>query len=164
MIYRSGSLKDLNPIKQLAIKSWCRFKEQLTEDNWHRLQKSLADDNTYRSLLEEGQSILCQVSNGEIIGMVFLIPSGKADEVYKEEWARIRFLTVHPNYQGRGVGRVLMEKCIWLAANNGEKIIALHTSEIMQNAMKLYGHLGFTINREIDQRLGKRYWLYLKYL
>lgn len=164
MIYRNGSPEDLNQIKQLAVKSWSRFENQLTEDNWHRLQESLTDDNTYRSLLEEGQCILCQVLNGGIIGMVFLIPSGKADDVYREEWARIRFLTVHPDYEGRSVGRVLAENCLRLAANNGEKLIALHTSEIMQNAMKLYEHLGFTINREIDQRLGKRYWLYTKTL
>lgn len=94
----------------------------------------------------------------------FSISSGKADDVYREEWARIRFLTVHPDYEGRGVGRVLAENCLRLAENNGEKLIALHTSEVMQNAMKLYEHLGFICDREIDHRLGKHNWLYTKTL
>ena len=50
--------------------------------------------------------------------------------------------------------------CIDIANRNGEKTIALHTSEMMDKARHIYESLGFTILREIDQRLGKRYWLY----
>lgn len=50
--------------------------------------------------------------------------------------------------------------CIDAARKNGEKIVTLHTSEIMDKARHLYEGLGFTILKEIDKRLGKRYWLY----
>ena len=46
------------------------------------------------------------------------------------------------------------------ARQNGENIIALHTSEFMDTARHIYESVGFKVLKEIDQRLGKRYWLY----
>jgi ribosomal protein S18 acetylase RimI-like enzyme len=47
------------------------------------------------------------------------------------------------------------------ARQQKEKVIALHTSEMMVKARHLYETLGFQIYKEIPQRLGKKYWLYL---
>ncbi|HNA97805.1 MAG TPA: hypothetical protein PK421_11240, partial [Chitinophagaceae bacterium] len=50
--------------------------------------------------------------------------------------------------------------CIDMALQNNETEMALHTSEMMDAARFIYESIGFKIFREIDSRLGKRYWLY----
>ena len=160
LTYRYGTKKDLQELKNLAIKSWTPFKEQLTEDNWDSLNKTISNDKTYTELIDQSTCIVCVSDNEDIIGMAFLVPNGNPTDIYEKEWSYIRFVSVDPKFGGQGIGRKLTNMCIDNARQNGEKIIALHTSEIMDNARHIYESLGFKILKEIDQRLGKRYWLY----
>ncbi len=160
LTYRHGTKKDLQELKNLAIKSWTPFKEQLTEDNWDSLNKRISNDKTYTELIDQSTCIVCFSDNDEIIGMAFLVPNGNPTDIYEQEWSYIRFVSVDPKFGGQGIGRRLTNMCIDLAKQNGEKTIALHTSEIMDKARHIYESLGFRILKEIDQRLGKRYWLY----
>jgi ribosomal protein S18 acetylase RimI-like enzyme len=104
--------------------------------------------------------LVCENESKEIVGMAFLVSSGYPTDIYQKDWASIRFVSVHPSYSGQGIGRQLTERCIELARGNNEKTIALHTSEMMHKARHIYESLGFTILREIESRLGKKYWLY----
>jgi ribosomal protein S18 acetylase RimI-like enzyme len=67
---------------------------------------------------------------------------------------------VDPDYQGKGIAKMLTKKCIEHAIVLKEKTIALHTSEMMHAARHIYESAGFTILKEIEPRLGKRYWIY----
>ena len=123
--------------------------------------KTLTADQTYRDLLNQTKSIVCiSTTKNKIIGMAFFVPNGNPTDIYESEWCYIRFVSVDPEFGGQGIGRKLTTMCIDIANRNGEKTIALHTSEMMDKARHIYESLGFTILREIDQRLGKRYWLY----
>jgi ribosomal protein S18 acetylase RimI-like enzyme len=157
--FREGNFADLEGLKDVAIKSWLTFQTSLTKENWEKLEKSLKDDHTYIDLLDKSNCILCTDAE-KITGMAFLVPSGNPTEIYPADWSYIRLVSVDPDYQGKGIGRALTKKCLSLARSNGENVVALHTSELMENARHLYESLGFQIIRELDQRLGKRYWLY----
>ena len=158
--YRQGTLNDLDSLKNLAIKSWRQFEEKLTDPNWKTLYKNLSDDKTYTELLDNSACIVCTVGLDKIVGMAFLVPSGNPTDIYDTSWSYIRFVSVDPNFGGQGIGRKLTTMCIDTAKQNGEQIIALHTSELMDKARHIYESIGFTILKEIDQRLGKRYWVY----
>ena len=160
LTYRQGTLNDLTELKKLAIKSWSQFKPNLTDENWSKLYNSLSDENTYAELIAKSYSIVCTTDKNEIIGMAFLVPNGNPTEIYDKEWCYIRFVTVDPDFSGRGIGRNLTINCIDIAKKNGEKVISLHTSELMDKARHIYESLGFKILKEIDKRLGKKYWLY----
>ena len=160
LIFRNGSINDLEKLKKLSLKSWGQFQSQLTPENWERLYESLSNENTYIELLKNSTCFVCKSSNDEIIGMVFLVPKGNPTEIYEETWCYIRFLTVDPHYGGNGIGRKLTQLCIDMALQNNETEMALHTSEMMDAARVIYESIGFKIFREIDSRLGKRYWLY----
>jgi ribosomal protein S18 acetylase RimI-like enzyme len=67
---------------------------------------------------------------------------------------------VYADFRGLGIGKKLTQQCIALATQSGERIIALHTSEIMHAARATYEQLGFTIVRELPLYFGIRYWLY----
>jgi ribosomal protein S18 acetylase RimI-like enzyme len=160
LTYKQGTIDDLNELKQLAIKSWGQFQSKLTSDNWEKLYNSLTDDKTYTELLDKSNCIVCTSDQGKIIGMAFLVPNGNPTDIYDKEWSYIRFVSVDPDFGGQGIGRKLTAMCIETARHNKEKAIALHTSEFMDKARHIYETLGFTLLKEIDQRLGKRYWLY----
>lgn len=68
---------------------------------------------------------------------------------------------VNTAYAGKGIGRRLMEICIDHARKTNETKVALHTSEFMDAARHIYENMGFVRIKELDSRLGKRYWLYL---
>ncbi|MBX3252664.1 MAG: GNAT family N-acetyltransferase [Chitinophagaceae bacterium] len=160
LTYRQGTLSDLAELKKLAVKSWIQFKPYLTDENWNRLHNSLTDEKTYTELISKSYSIVCTTDRNEIIGMAFLVGNGNPTEIYDKDWCHIRLVTVDPDFSGQGVGKKLTATCIDVARRNNEKVISLHTSELMDKARHIYESLGFKILREIDQRLGKRYWLY----
>lgn len=158
--YRRGIKDDLTNLKDLAINSWGQFRTQLTPENWQKLFDSLSDDETYTELLEKSTCFVSTTDNDKIIGMAFLVPNGNPTDIYDKDWCYIRFVTVDPQFGGQGIGRKLTNLCIDTAKQNNEKVIALHTSELMDTARHIYESIGFKILKEIDQRFGKRYWLY----
>jgi ribosomal protein S18 acetylase RimI-like enzyme len=160
LTYRTGTKHDLQKLKQLGIKAWTPFNKQLTDENWHLLNQTISNNKTYEELIDQSTCIVCVADNEHIVGMAFLVPSGNPTDIYLKEWSYIRFVSVDPEFAGQGMGRKLTTMCIDYAKQNGEKTIALHTSEMMDKAQHIYESLGFKILREIDQRLGKRYWLY----
>src|SRR5262249_42225590 len=54
--------------------------------------------------------------------------------------------------RGRGVGEALMRECLRLAQESGAPGITLHTTEMMQAAMRLYERMGFVRVPELDLR------------
>jgi len=160
MIYRKGSINDLNELKKLAIETWSQYKHELTRENWETLKGILSNDKTWVEVLTNSYSVVCVNEVNEIVGMSFLVPQGNPTELFDKNWCYLRFVTVDRNFTGQGIGRHLTEKCIQHARETGEKTIALHTSEMMNSARHIYESLGFTILKELEPRLGKKYWLY----
>lgn len=160
MNYRQGNLEDLKCIKNLALNSWHQFQKELTDENWQILYRNISNDQTFIDLLLTSNCFVCESKTKEIVGMAFIVPSGKQHNIFEKEWAVIRFVTVSQSFGGQGIGKRLTEMCIEFAKKNNEKIIALHTSEMMNSARHIYEKFGFVVLREIEPRLGKKYWLY----
>ena len=158
--YRYGTKNDLPKLKNLAVNSWGQFQPKLTPENWKKLLDNLSSDATYIELLDKSVCFVGTTNEDEIVGMAFIVPRGNPSDIYDNDWCYIRFVTVDPNFEGQGIGRKLTNLCIDTARKNNETVIALHTSELMDKARHIYESLGFKVLREIDQRLGKRYWLY----
>lgn len=160
MKIRKGNINDLISVKYLGQNTWKQFKEELTNENWQKLESLLSNEVLYKELLENSTSFVCENETEEIIGMSFLVASGNPTEIYNKEQCYIRFVTVSDKYKGLRLGEKLTEMCIEFAKSNGEKKIALHTSEFMGKARYIYEKIGFKIIKEIEPRYGKTYWLY----
>jgi ribosomal protein S18 acetylase RimI-like enzyme len=160
MQYYRGTTEQLQQIKALALRSWEQYKTDLSDDNWEKLHANLSDQYMYANLIAHSACFVCATETDNVIGMAFLVPNGNPTDIYDSGWSYIRFLTVDPDFGGQGIGRKLTELCIEEARNNKETTIALHTSEMMDKARHIYEELGFKIDKEIEPRLGKRYWLY----
>jgi ribosomal protein S18 acetylase RimI-like enzyme len=62
----------------------------------------------------------------------------------------IRLLAVTPAARGRGVGAALMRECVRRARQSGEAVLSLHTTQLMQAAVRMYARLGFVRAPELD--------------
>jgi GNAT superfamily N-acetyltransferase len=92
---------------------------------------------------------------GGLVGTVLLYPAGSVmarpggGSITLAE-PEVRLLAVAPPARGRGVGAALMDECVRRARQSGAAALTLHTTDIMQAAMRLYERLGFRRFPELD--------------
>jgi GNAT superfamily N-acetyltransferase len=103
---------------------------------------------------QPGTQIVTEAA-GRIVGAVLLYPAGSAmarpgGGSITLMWPEVRLLAVAPAARGRGVGAALMKECIRRARLAGAPALTLHTTDIMQEAMRLYERLGFQRAPELD--------------
>lgn len=160
MHFRLGTLQDLPALKSMIFKSWQAYQDVLSREYWGSLHETLTSDATYLRLFEKATCFLIEASNTALVGAAFVVPSGNPTDIYQVDWCQLRFVSVDPAYSRQGLGEALTRYCIHWAIQQQEHTMALHTSEIMDRARYIYEKIGFEQIREIDARLGVRYWLY----
>lgn len=156
--FREGNIEDKEQLKELAINSYGQFQKVLTEENWNKLYENLKAESSYTNILNIAKCFVCEIEN-EIIGVAYIVPSGNPTHIFENNWSYIRMVGVNPKYRGNGISKKLTQNCIDYATENGETIIALHTSEFMNAARHIYESLGFKKIKELKPIFGKRYWL-----
>jgi ribosomal protein S18 acetylase RimI-like enzyme len=157
--YRIAGEDDVTGLLKLGVASYGQFRDLLDDEYWQKLKSFLNSEGVYSDLLAKS---LCFVGvvDQQIVGMAFLILSGNPTDIFEAGWSYLRMVGVHPDFEGRGIGTRLMQLCIDHAKMKGEKSLALHTSEFMDSARHIYEKMGFVQIKELERRLGKRYWLY----
>jgi ribosomal protein S18 acetylase RimI-like enzyme len=160
IIYREGTNQDKDKLKELGLKSYGQFKNELTEDNWGKMNNFLSNVASYTELLKISKCFVC-LDNEKLVGMAYLVSKGNPTDIFQKEWSYIRMVGVAPEYSGNGIGKRLTQLCIDFANESNENIIALHTSEFMNSARYIYEKIGFKAIKELAPRYGKKYWLYL---
>ncbi|MDP1816190.1 MAG: GNAT family N-acetyltransferase [Leadbetterella sp.] len=160
MRYRIAKLQDKAKLKDLGLNSYGQFKNILTEENWSKLNSFLTNENSYSDLLSYSKCFVCE-TNDKIIGMAYIIPKGNPTEIFQTDWSYIRMVGVNTEFEGKGIGKKLIQMCIDYAKETNENIIALHTSEFINAARHIYENIGFKQIKELEPRLGKKYWLYI---
>ena len=156
--FRQATPHDSTALSELAATTWRQFEGTIGADTWNMLSNALSKVD-YAALAKDAFGVLCE-DESKIVGMAFLVPSGHPTEIFPADWCYVRMVTVSDGYNGKGIGKALMTRCIEEARARGETIIGLHTSEFMNAARHIYEHLGFTVAKELHPRFGKRYWLY----
>jgi ribosomal protein S18 acetylase RimI-like enzyme len=157
--FRAGNLEDLKQLLHVGELSFQQYRDVLTEDNWQKLASGLQNKQRLLDLISIAKTFVCEYGD-KIIGAAYLVPSGHPEGVFESDWSVIRRVGVDPEFRGHGIAKKLTQLCIDQAKADGEKILALHTSEFMDAARHIYESLGFKKLREIDPLFGKRYWLY----
>ena len=95
------------------------------------------------------------LDDDRVVGAVLLYPAGAAIEnpggtSATLRWPEVRLLAVAPSARGRGVGAALMNECIHRARTASATALTLHTTDLMQSAMRLYERLGFERAHDLD--------------
>jgi len=65
-------------------------------------------------------------------------------------WPEVRLLAVPPGVRGRGVGAALIRECMHRVRRSGGRVLSLHTTDLMQTALRMYERMGFVRAAELD--------------
>ena len=93
-------------------------------------------DDPQKTVLDPGGFIFLAIKKGDVIGSAALIPTGDGEfELAK--------MCVRPEWQGRGLSRLLLQKCIDQAVSIQARRIILYSNSKLQRAIGLYERSGF---------------------
>ena len=136
--------------------------EQLT-GLLHRAYKSLAELGlryvaTYQTVDITRRRVskgICFVAecDGKLIGTIMYNPdqfTGLWSWYEREGVAKISQLGVEPSWQGRGLGRMLVEAAETRAREDGAKELALDTAEPATHLIDWYGRMGYRLVGHAD--------------
>ena len=138
--------------------SYCQFKELIPDlvSIYQRAYENLPeyrDDSyckiaAYFSWLWKGdpEGFLVVFEGNKPVGLLGMHTNWREG---KEYLAEIHELVVDPQFQGRGVGKKLIEEAIQIALSRGRKKIELWVGEKNRKAQEFYLHNGF---QEKEQR------------
>jgi len=121
--FRRARLEDLDVIMRI---------EELCFEPSERFSRK-----TYESLLlkKEVEFVVAEV-DGEVVGFVVAEARGLRGYVYT--------VNVHPEYQGRGIGKALMREAEKRMRNAGARIMELEVRTDNKRAIRMYESLGYT--------------------
>lgn len=108
--------------------------------------------NPEKYILEKGGKILFAKLEDKIIGTVALMPKNSSFELTK--------MAVTDKIQSKGIGSLLMQKCIDEARNLGLKEIFLFSNTKLDKAINLYKKVGF-LEEQFDSSDYKRANIYM---
>lgn len=147
MVLARWTAADYNPAGELIHLAYAGHTDALINDQYRTLPGSLRFlHNVVRFpgcgvFDAESSWVLRDRKTGTLAGIVLC--SNVGDHV-----AHVTQLCVSPTYRGRGLGRLLMRHCTEHLARGGFRAITLTVTEANNEAMRLYGDLGFeTLHR-----------------
>ena len=101
----------------------------------------------------DGGTVLVAEVDGQVAGTVTFFPDASWEAMPMDPspgTAGLRATAVHPAYQGRGIGRALVDACLDRARDRGAERMLLHTAAFMLSAVELYERLGFVREPSLD--------------
>lgn len=158
------SIRRYLPTDKLAV-------DQVVRDAWMVLSRAMPG---WRELAPKLGALTVNADQIEIavaeldnviVGAVgYVAPHRPKPEFFAPEWPTIRFMSVVPAARGHGIGQALLDQCIRCATRDSAKLIALHTTPIMETAQHLYRRAGFEVVRQLPDQYGVPYVLMTKQL
>lgn len=79
-----------------------------------------------------------------------LAGSSAVDEKSESE-AELRWVLLHPDLRGKGIGRLLVEEAIEFCRAKGYKTVRLWTAEVLKAAKRIYESAGFELTEEQEE-------------
>ncbi len=147
---RDAQPSDRGAIEAVTLSAYQEYAG-LMQGHWAGYRQNILD--TLADVQPAAQFVAEQ--DGQLVGTVLLYPAGTvlttpAGTPVTLAWPEVRLLAVGPAARGHGVGVALMRECIRRARQSGAPALTLHTTELMQAAMRLYERLGFGRAPELD--------------
>jgi GNAT superfamily N-acetyltransferase len=147
---RDATEGDRDAIREITLLAFQEYSERMPA-HWEGYRKgilaTLADVAPAEQIVAERA--------GRKVGTVLLYPAGT---VFRNTvrppapivWPEARLLAVAPAARGQGVGQALMEECIRRARRAGASVLTLHTSSVMEAAIRIYERIGFVRDTGLD--------------
>jgi ribosomal protein S18 acetylase RimI-like enzyme len=147
---RDARPTDHDAISALTLAAYQEYAP-LMSAHWEGYRQNIVDT---LADVKPAEQIVAE-HGGHMVGTVLLYPAGtvfsSADGLQVTlRWPEVRLLAVLPGARGQGVGTALMRECVRRAGQAGAAALTLHTTDIMEAAIRLYERLGFMRASELD--------------
>ncbi|MEK3980318.1 GNAT family N-acetyltransferase [Psychrobacillus sp. FSL K6-2836] len=143
LFIRDSKEEELAYIREMRLQAYEEHASKIPEAHWNTLKQSILSDADSKPGIER---MVAEI-NGEIVGSVALFAPDK--QIYEGlldeelDYPELRMLAISQQARGKGVATALINECIKRTKEKGFTEMGLHTADFMENAIKLYTHLGF---------------------
>jgi GNAT superfamily N-acetyltransferase len=146
---RDARADELDAIREVTLAAYAEYGAVMPEPVWLGYRRQLL-----ATLDSEGpaERIVAE-RNGVIVGSVLLFPpatSAYGGAAARVDCPEVRLLAVVPAARGLGVGTALMNECARRARAGGATVLGLHTTDIMQAAVRMYERIGYVRAPDLD--------------
>ena len=146
---RDARSEDRDDARKITLSAFQQYAAVMPPLRWEGYRENIlatmADAAPARQIVAE--------KDGVILGSALLYPPGTAFSTSDEgplACPEVRLLAVAPEARGQGIGTALMKECIRRACRLGAPCLNLHTTDMMQVAMRMYERMGFIRSPELD--------------
>jgi ribosomal protein S18 acetylase RimI-like enzyme len=135
--------KDYKPAFEFLNRAWIEEYFIIEEEDLKTLQ------NPESYILEDGGEVFFAILDGEVVGTAAMIQTDKG--IYE-----LAKMAVARQFQGLGIGKKLLKRCIDFSKEREATEIFLITNDSLKPALSLYLSLGFVLNDQNDDNRYER--------
>ena len=158
-IIRNAVPSEFEKIGKLMVQVYSQlegFPTELEQPNYYKMLANIGELTN-----KPETELLVAISSDEKImgGVVYFSDMqyyGSGGIATKEQNASgFRLLAVDPLARGKGIGKLLINKCILKAKDKNHNEVIIHSTMAMQIAWKMYENLGFKRSKDLDFMQGE---------
>ena len=135
--------KDYKPAFEFLNRAWIEEYFFMEEEDLKTLQ------NPESYILEDGGEVFFAILDGEVVGTAAMIQTDKG--IYE-----LAKMAVARQFQGLGIGKKLLSRCIDFSKEREATEIFLITNDSLKPALSLYLSFGFVLNDQNDDNRYER--------
>ena len=124
-------------------REWIEEFFRMEDEDFHTLQ------NPESYVIQKNGEIFFAINDQIVIGTAAMIP-------FSEDVFELAKMSVKKGFQGKGVGKLLLKRCIQFAQERNANEIFLLTNDILKPALNLYLSCGFVIKNKYDDERYER--------
>jgi GNAT superfamily N-acetyltransferase len=146
---RDARNDDRDAARRVTLAAFQQYAAVMSPPRWEGYRENILATLTDPA---PAQHIVAE-KEGVLLGSVLLYPPGTAFSSPEEgplACPEVRLLAVAPEARGQGIGAALMMECIRRARRLGAPCLNLHTTDMMQVAMRMYERMGFVRAPDLD--------------
>ncbi len=142
---RAGGPDDLDTLLPFARRTFDETFRALNDPEHFEayLEAAFAPEKFAAELANPGSQFHLLYANGKLAGYLKLNQAGAQTDLNDPDSLEIERIYVASEFQGRGLGRVLMESAIALARRAGKRYLWLGVWQQNTPAIAFYGRMGF---------------------
>jgi predicted N-acetyltransferase YhbS len=146
---REARSEDRHAAREITLAAFQQYAAVMPPPRWTGYRENILATLTD---VAPAQQIVAE-KEGVILGSILLYPPGTAFSTPDEgplTCPEVRLLAVAPEARGQGIGTALMKESIRRARRLGAACLNLHTTDMMQVAMRMYERMGFVHAPDLD--------------
>jgi predicted N-acetyltransferase YhbS len=141
--------EDRDAARKITLSAFQQYAAVMPPPRWEGYRENILATLTE---VAPAQQIVAE-KEGIIVGSVLLYPPGTTFSIPDQSplaCPEVRLLAVAPEFRGQGIATALMKECIRRARMLGTACLSLHTTDMMQVAMRMYERMGFVRAPDLD--------------